>query len=88
MANGKGWNSMTMATATDVKNRFGEFMEKAQREPVTVEKTGRRYAVLMSYEEYERLQAMEDAYWAALADQAKQNGFASAEEVERLMSKL
>ena len=76
------------ATATDVKNRFGEFMEKAQHEPVTVEKTGRRYAVLMSFEEYERLQMMEDTYWAALADQAKQNGFASSEEVQNLMSRL
>ena len=51
------------ATATEVKNRFGEFMDKAQREPVTVEKTGRSYAVLIGFDEYQRLLALEDELW-------------------------
>ena len=55
-------------SATEVKIRFGEFMDKAQREPVTVEKTGRSYAVLLGYDEYQRLLALEDALWAAKAD--------------------
>ncbi len=79
---------MANANATDVKNRFGEFMEKAQREPVTVEKTGRSYAVLISFEEYERLTALEDAYWGALATRAEASGYASPEEVEELLKKL
>lgn len=62
------------ATATEVKNRCGEFMDKAQVEPVTVEKTGRRYAVLISFDEYTRLIAIEDAYWAAAAVQAEAGG--------------
>ena len=76
------------ATATEVKNRFGEFMEKAQREPVIVEKNGRSSVVLMSHEEYERLTRLEDAHWAALAEQAKARGFASREEVDELLRKL
>ncbi len=66
------------ATATDVKNRFGEFMDKAQREPVTVDKSGRSYAVLIGYDEYQRLLAAEDALWAARADEAKKSGFIRA----------
>ena len=63
------------ATATEVKNRFGEFMEKARDEPVTVKKTGRDYVVIVNKDEFERLQRFEDSYWAALADEAAKGGF-------------
>jgi len=75
-----------IATATEVKNRFGEFMDKAQREPVTVEKTGRRYAVLVSYDEYERLLAIEDAHWGARAAEAEKSGFVGTEEALKLLN--
>ena len=76
------------ASATDVKNRFGEFMDKAQREPVTVEKTGRSYAVLIGFDEYQRLLAAEDALWAARADEAAKSGFLGTEESMKLLAKL
>lgn len=75
-----------IASATEVKNRFGEFMDKAQIEPVTVEKTGRQYAVLIGYDEYMRLKALEDAYWGAAADRAKASGFVGTEEASKLLS--
>ena len=75
------------ATATDVKNRFGEFMDRAQREPVTVDKSGRSYAVLLSFEEYQRLLAAEDALWVARADKAAESGFLSTEESMALLEK-
>ena len=75
------------ATATDVKNRFGEFMDRAQREPVTVDKSGRSYAVLLSFEEYQRLLAAEDALWVARADKAAESGFLSPEESMALLEK-
>jgi prevent-host-death family protein len=74
------------ATATEVKNRFGEFMDRAQIEPVTVEKTGRQYAVLIGFDEYMRLKALEDAYWGAAAAQAEASGFVGTEEASRLLS--
>ncbi len=76
---------MTNATATEVKNRFGEFMDKAQREPVTVEKTGRSYAVLIGFDEYQRLIALEDAYWAAKAIKAEESGYVGSDEAMRLL---
>jgi prevent-host-death family protein len=66
---------MTSATATEVKARFGAFMEKARHEPVVVEKTHRRYVVIVNADEYDRLRAMEDAHWAALACEAERSGF-------------
>ncbi len=39
----------------DAKNRFGQFLDAAQREPVTVTKKGRPAAVMLSIEDYERI---------------------------------
>jgi prevent-host-death family protein len=61
---------MHRASATEIKNRFGEFLEKAQSAPVSIEKTGRKVAVMISREEYERLIAIEDAMWGERAAKA------------------
>ena len=71
---------MTKATATDVKNHFGEYIEKAQREPVTVEKSGRKVAVLISQADYERFEALEDLYWSERAKRAQESGYLGHEE--------
>lgn len=76
------------AASTEVKNRFGEFMDKAQREPVTIEKTGRSYAVLVGFEEYQRLLACEDALWAAKADAAKASGFVGSDAAMQILEEL
>ncbi len=75
-------------SATEIKTRFEEYMDKAQREPVMVEKTGRSYAVLRGYEEYQRLIALEDALWAAKADLAKSSGFIPREEADKLLENI
>jgi antitoxin Phd len=74
------------ANATEVKNRFGEFMDKAQREPVTVDKTGRSYVVIVSFEEFERLRAVEDAYWAERAARAERSGYVGSEAAMTLLN--
>jgi antitoxin Phd len=53
--------------AKDAKNGFGRMLDAAQREPVIIEKHGRAVAVLLSLEEYQRLEALDDAWWAARA---------------------
>jgi antitoxin Phd len=63
------------ATATDVKNKFGEYLEHARTEAVEVRKTGRPVAVLLSWEEYERLSALDDAWWAEQARKAEKKGY-------------
>lgn len=48
---------MSTITATDAKNRFGQVLEMARTEPVRVQKNGRDVAVVISPEEFARLQA-------------------------------
>jgi len=74
------------ATATEVKNKFGKFSDIARKEPVIVEKTGRKTIVLIAFEEYERLTQMEDAYWAEKAARAETGGYVGPEQSMAFMS--
>lgn len=49
---------MRTFTAADAKNRFGELLDTARREPVRIEKHGRAVAVMVSEEDYALLQTM------------------------------
>ena len=71
--------AMKNAKATEVKNRFGEFLDSVLIEPVVINKSGRDVAVMMSWREYERLAALEDAYWATQAAQAEKEGYIGPE---------
>ncbi len=76
---------MKTIAATEVKNKFGMVMDTALVEPVMVQKSGRSAVVMLSVTEYERLIAIEDAYWAARAAKAEASGFASSDEVKKLI---
>jgi prevent-host-death family protein len=65
---------MRTIAAKDAKNGFGRMLDAVQREPVTIEKHGRAVAVVLSLEEYQRLEALDDAWWAARAQQAIEEG--------------
>lgn len=49
---------MRTIAALDAKNRFGELLDTAQREPVTIQKHGRAVAVVVSAEDYRELEAL------------------------------
>jgi len=49
---------MKSVTAKDAKNRFGQLLDDAQRGPVTIEKYGRPFAVVQSYEDYQMAQQL------------------------------
>lgn len=66
--------------ATAVKTHFGKYLEDSIKDPVTIEKSGRKVAVLLSLEEYERLTAIEDSYWAEKAAEAEREGYLTHEE--------
>ena len=49
-------------------------LDTAQRAPVVIQKHGRTVAVLLSkheYDEYQRLVALDDAWWRGTSDAAK-----------------
>lgn len=56
---------MREVTAKEAKNRFGRFLESAQRAPVRVTRNGRPVGVMMSMQQFERLRGVA---WERLAD--------------------
>ena len=63
---------MAAMTATETKNHFGKVLRQAAKEPVTIKKSGAPVAVLVSYDEFERYQALEDHYWGEIAKAARE----------------
>ena len=49
---------MQSISAHDAKARFGQLLDAARREPVTIEKHGRAVAVVMSKEDFDDIEAM------------------------------
>lgn len=74
--------------AAQAKQEFGNLLDNAQREPVTITKKGRPVAVVMSMQEYEHFQEVENAYWASQADKAYQEGFLSEADSTKALQKL
>ena len=78
---------MREVNATDMKNQFGEFLDLARDEPVGIRKSGKLTAVMVSADEYEHLQKLEDAYWVARAQAAEQQGqWVGHDEAMRLLT--
>jgi prevent-host-death family protein len=79
---------MKTFAAKEAKDNFGRLLDTAQREPLRIAKNGRPVAVLLSLEEYERLEALDDAYWAARADEALQEGSLGPEASEAFIRQI
>ncbi|WP_297057724.1 type II toxin-antitoxin system prevent-host-death family antitoxin [Thermosulfurimonas sp.] len=71
--------------ASEVKNRLGKYLDLARREPVVISKSGKPAAVLISWEEYQRMREIEDRVWAEMAREAEKEGFLSQEESLRFI---
>ena len=67
-------------SATEIKNRLGQYLARTAVEPVVIEKNGRPVAVLLSFEEYELLQRSDDFFWGQAARVAEAEGFLSVDE--------
>ncbi len=46
---------MQIISSSDARNNLAAMLDKAQYEPIAIQKQGRNAAVLLSYAEYERL---------------------------------
>lgn len=74
-------------TATELKNRLGQYLEAAQVEPVVVEKSGRVTSVVLSKHRYDQLCELEDIFWDLKARAAEKEGFMSDIEAKELLLK-
>ena len=72
-------------TATELKNRLGQYLDVAETDPVIVEKSGRVKSVLISRAMYEKFLAYEDAYWANKAIQAESEGYLGGDATATLL---
>jgi prevent-host-death family protein len=64
---------MKRMSSTDAKTHFGELLDMAQREPVTIHKKGRPVAVMLSVQDFAAHEAMK----RTLLQQAIDAGMAS-----------
>ncbi len=74
--------------ASEAKNRFGELLDLARREPVQITKKGRNVAIVLSVEEFERLSILEDELLAMKVEKAKEEGFIGLSESEALLREI
>ena len=79
---------MFKMNATKAKNEFGLMLEHARKEPVSIERNGRGVAVVISFEEYSRLQELENKYWVDKATKAVAKAFKVDKKSAELLSEL
>ncbi len=78
-----------MRLATEAKNRFGEVLEAAQRQPVSITRNGRPSVVMISAESYARRQRMARERLRQAMNRAVEHAAAqgtSDEVLDRLLS--
>ena len=70
---------MATIPSTEFKTHFGKYMNRSITEPVFIKRRDDE-AVLISKEEYDRLIALEDAFWLNKALEAEKNGYLDVDE--------
>ncbi|MEI6553709.1 MAG: type II toxin-antitoxin system prevent-host-death family antitoxin [bacterium] len=80
--------TQTTFTAKEAKNNFGRLLDEARISPVTIKKNNRNFAVVISAQEYQRFEEMEDSYWATKADTAKKEGFVGAKKSMKVLNDI
>jgi prevent-host-death family protein len=75
---------MTVVNATEARKKFLELINRAEhgKERICIERHGKPIAAIISYEDLNRLEVLEDALDSALLRQAmrKSEGFISTDE--------
>lgn len=84
---------METLTASDAKREFGDVLLKAQSAPVTINKNGKPVAVVVSFAEYEQLEACKEAQLkaaiqAGIADIAAGRVSAGDDVIKRLRNRI
>lgn len=81
---------MQQISSSEFKGQLGQFLSNAHAEPIEISRSGKPIAVLLSPHEYEYLQRMEDLYWIARAEAARESGewVSHIQAVELLAEKL
>lgn len=81
-------NKMKTMTATDAKQSFGSLLSMVEKEPVTIQKTNKDVAVVISAQQYQELKRMQDIVYGEAAKLAIKEGIISATESEDFLNSL
>lgn len=85
-------NTLTLFSARDAKTKFGEVLDAALGRPVGITKHDRLTVYIVSKFEFESMQEqiamLEDQLWLLKADAARNEGFASANQVSTFLANL
>lgn len=84
---------MKKIASTKAKSNFGELLDTAQREPVTIEKQGRPVAVVVSIEDYKaserlKIEALERDLQVGIDELDAGKGIDADEVFTELLSEL
>ena len=79
---------MTEVTATELQSKTGAVIDQALLNPVQITRNKRSVVVLVSTKEYERLTALEDAYWGEMAKLAVHMESVSDNDIKALFERL
>lgn len=80
--------TMEPIAASRARENFSALLDKAQHEPVTIQKQGRNAAVLISYEEYERLTNAQKLAFQAICDDVGEKAASRGLTEEKLIQLL
>lgn len=75
-------------SAKEAKIHFGQLLDMAQRQPVTIEKKGRPVAIVLSLQDFSRYEELEDELLALKAIQAEKEGFLDQKESSDFLIQL
>ncbi|MFJ1259018.1 type II toxin-antitoxin system Phd/YefM family antitoxin [Cupriavidus sp. CuC1] len=82
--------TLTTFSARDAKTRFGEVLDEALSRPIGITRHERLTAYMVSKRDFDalvsRVQELEDQLWLAKAELARNEGYASPEEVDAFLS--
>lgn len=79
---------MIHMVAKEAKNHFGQLLTAAMREPVVINKNGKPVAVVLSTEEYQRFEDIEENLLALKAKMALEEGFVGEKMSEKILKNL
>ena len=79
---------MAIINSREAQSNFGELINKVYREPVIIQKHGKSAAVLISVEDYEKYQKLEELYWILKVEAAEKNGYLPNDESDSLLNDI
>lgn len=83
---------MNTIDATDARNKFGELIDLARREPIQIKKNGRPSVIMIAFEDYQKLakkiEKLEDMLDILEAENAEKEEFAGAAVSEALLERI